>query len=281
MYYNFRELKGKNLNTWAYVDQAVKDLREQNQETALGMGNGSTVYRVSDIINQFFVQNDLKSIEDVGGNDLKSSFETYFSYGDINKENQYNTFKEQLTQDHENNIDLFADGKVQIVLGYPRMLEEINKRSLSKNFVRAAPFPTNTEKGDKYGISYSYFAINKNAKDTDFAFDLVSYLNQPSVQKEYLSKIPYYLPAQLSLMNERLNDTVKSGYNVKYSSFYNPNVELVSFDTKYQMLYDEQLVPILDNPESYGKAFDSFKRKILCLNKKTAEGTNLETPCEK
>lgn len=281
LFYNFREIKWKKLSTWSYINDVIRELRENNASSWIWIWNWTTVYDAWDIITQFFLLDGIVDLFSATWNNLKSSLSNYARYWDENMDNKYNSFYSDLITNNKNNLDLFSSWDIQMVLGYPRMIQEIDKKWFNKWFLRAEPFPTYKENNGKLLVNYNYFVINKNTSNQELAWSILQYLSTPEAQSLYLKSFEYYMPAMLSLVADRLEENIKSWYNIKYKNFYNPDLELTSFDKKLRTVYDKEISLILDSWINSTVLFENFRKRLLCLSNKMVLGEWLETSCNK
>lgn len=279
--YNFRMLKGENFSTWYFLWDLIKKYREEQGMTLVGMGDGYTVHKKEDILSQFFVQHNVTSIGSYKDHDLKKSLASYFQYGSTEWFNQYNTYTDTLLSENKNNIDLFVNGQVAMIFWYPRILEEIEKRKPSRSIIRAAPFPTYKTEWDTYAISYYFFAGNAYTRHYNFVIDFLAFLNTKEAQKRFLEYAPYYLPAQVSLIQERLKEKVKDGYAINYENIYNRNATLVTFESYYKVLYDSLLSWLLPNETLAWNILVSWFQTIRCFSSKFTNFENTRISCFK
>lgn len=210
---------------------------------------------------------------------MKSSISNYVRFGDENQENRYDTLFSELISENKNNLDAFSRGDVQMIIWYPRLLEEIAKKWFNKNFLRAEVFPMNNENSWNLFINYNYFVINKNTSSYQTAQDLMVYFSSKEWQKKYLELFDYYMPSQLSLVNDRLEENIKDGYNLKYKDFYNSNLELTTFNKGTKTIYDSEVSSLLDAKLNSTELFEIFRKKVLCISDKTLSSENLEKSC--
>lgn len=279
IFYNFRETKGKKLSTWAYVNEVVRDIRESSWKIWIGIWNGSSVYGVWDIITQFFLIDGIKNLQEATGNNMKSSISNYVRFWDENQDNKYDSLFSELISQNKNNLDAFSRGDVQMVIWYPRLLEEIAKKGFNKNFLRAEVFPMNNQNAWNLLINYNYFVINKDTSSYQTAQDLMVYFSSKEGQKKYLELFHYYMPSQLWLVNDRLEENIKDGYNLKYKDFYNSNLELTTFNKGIKTIYDSEVSSLLDAKLNSTELFEIFRKKVLCISDKTLSSENLEKSC--
>lgn len=279
IFYNFREIKGKTLSTWAYINEVVRELRENSGKIWIGIWNGSTVYKAEDIITQFFLLDDIKNLQDASGNSIKSSLSNYIRFWDERQDNKYDELFQSLLTDNKNNLDAFSKWDIQMVIGYPRMLDEIEKKWFNRNFLRAEIFPMYKENSGKLLINYNYFVINKNSLKSATAQDLMTYFYSPDGQKKYLEIFNYYMPTQLWLMATRWEENIKEGFTIKYKDFYNANLELTTFNKWIKSIYDREVKNILDNKLNSIELFEIFRKKVLCIKNKTTSSESLEQNC--
>lgn len=279
IFYNFRETKGKKLSTWAYINEVVRELRDNSGKIWIWIGNGSTVYNVWDIITQFFLIDGIKNLSEATGNAMKWTLSNYVRFWDEMQENKYDSLYNELLSTNKNNLDAFSKWDVQMILWYPRLLEEISKRGFNKNFLRAEAFPMNNEDSGNLLINYNYFVINKNTSFYQTAQDLMVYFNSVEGQKKYLELFAYYMPSQLWLVTSRWEENLKDGFNIKYKDFYNGNLELTTFNKWNKTIYDSELSNLLDAKTNSTELFEIFRKKVLCISEKTLSSENLEKSC--
>lgn len=280
LFYNFREVKGKNLSTWSYINDVIREISTETGKSTIGIGNGSTVAMVEDIITQFLLLDGVENLASASGDKLKASLSNYFRFGDINMENKYDQFYEGLVTENKNNLDLFSRWDIQMVLGYPRLMEEIDKKWFNKTFLRAEPFPTYTKDSGKILVNYNYMVINKNNKDNELALEMMRYFASSEGQRKYLDIFPYYMPSMLTLVEKRLDENLKDGYSVKYKNFYNQNLELTTFPKGIRTLYDKEVSLILDKWVNGIDLFDILRKRLLCISNKMITAEGLETSCK-
>lgn len=281
LFYNFLYLRWKKLDTWSYVNDVITELKTNNWvQTVLWLWNWSTVYDAADIITQFFLLDNKKSLKEADSTSVKNALSSYFKFWDINWENWYNYFLEDLKSNSKNNLDLFSSWDLQIVVWYPRMLSEIDKKWFNKSFLRASSFPSYTDKVWKVMVNYNYFVINKNTKDMPLSVELLKYFATSQWQKAYLDRFSFYLPSNLTLTKSRLDQNVMTWYYVKYKDFYNPNLELTTFNKWYKTFFDSEVPNILDNWLIWVELFENLKKRLLCLSNKMISQDNLWVACK-
>ena len=190
--------------------------------------------------------------------------------------NNYNS----LIEYWDNNIDLFVDKKVASIIAYPRIIEELKEKWFSNKFLAAAAFP-HYFPGDGYSLAnYNYFVINKNTKQKEVALIFLQYLNSEKWAQEYLNKFNYYLPAQLKLEEKLKSKKISDFYdNIQLRDFYS-NEPLSSFNKWNKIIYDEKIIPILDNFNSSLIYFNKFQKYIICNTNKILYLKDLYTSCK-
>lgn len=278
MFYNFRELRWENLTTWSYINDLVNRF-SQEWKTLLWIWDGQNVAGIADIITQFFVQDNLAWVWETKANEFAQALTRYQMYGDRNAENKFTNIASWLTST-QNNVDLFTQGQVQILFGYPSLLEQIDKKWYNKSFLRASVFPTYTPNSGNILVDYNYFVINKNTQNMWLSQDLMRYFASEVGQKSYLDIFAYYLPSRLSLLPERLEKNIKDGYPLKYKDFYDSWVDMVSFYKWNKELFDRNITKIIDDSINGRNLFENFRKTILCISNKMITWENLWTSCE-
>lgn len=280
LFYNFREVKWKNLSTWSYINDVIRELSNQNGSTWIWIWNGSTVSMVEDIITQMFLLDGIDTLSNITPDKLKSSLSNYFRFGDETMDNKYDKFYKELMPAHKTNLNLFSAGDIQMILWYPRILEDIDKNGFNKSFLRADVFPTYSKDKWKLLVNYNYLVVNKNTKNTPLALDLMRYLGSSEGQKKYLETFAYYMPTMLSLLEKRLEENVKEWYSIKYKDFYNKDLELTTFNKWMRTIYDKEVSLILDSPQNGVDLFDILRKRLLCMSSKIITWEGLETSCK-
>ena len=283
VFYNRRYVKSDDLSSLSALNSVVSELRERyNNIVPIWIWNGSTVYGVSDIITQFFMlETEVESLLQVTGNKLKQSMASYLLFWDPDGENGYNLRSSRLRAIEKNNLDIFSSWETFMVIWYPRMIDEIDARGFSKTFLAAEPFPHYFSWQWKTLVHYYYFVQSKDSLYPNLSSALLSYLATDSGASEYLEVFPYYLPALLSLEEDKRNEKIHEKYNVSLWDFYNENFELASFDKGIKTLYDREIVPILDNIGNYENVFWKFRTSLLCKTEKVRNLKNLSNQCDR
>ncbi|QFR39392.1 extracellular solute-binding protein [Candidatus Gracilibacteria bacterium 28_42_T64] len=282
IYFNRRYIKASELTSLSGLNSIISKLKDKKPNLIpIGLGNGSTVYNAADIVTQFFMlENGVSKLADVTGPKLKQSLASYLLYGDISGNNAYNSRYSDLIALGKNNLDLFSQSETYMVVGYPRMIQEIHKKGFGKNFLLASPFPHYYSGDGATLLNYNYFVINKDSSNIDLATTVLQFLSTDSGVGTYLDTFPYYLPALLSLESDKLGEKIHPEFNMVLGDFYEPSYELKSFDKGVKNLYDREILSILDNPSNYKELFDSFRSRITCKTTKFVHLENLSSSCE-
>jgi len=282
IFYNRRFVDSEDVSSWASISSSIKKIREKwTNVIPLALGNGFSVPYASDILTQFFLLEDITSLEDAESSKKKQALATYLSYGDENGDNAYNAKFIEMLEKNETALDLFASEEIAIIIGYPRILSDLTKSGFKKrNFLFASPFPHYFETGGKSLVNYDYFVINKNTAYYDVASDLLVFMTSEEAEKTHLSSFPYYLPALTSLEADSFSEKVDSDYNITRGDFYDFAFIYSSFNKGIKSLYDTEVVQILDDSLNAQNNFDTFRNTLLCRYKKIVYLENLSSPCK-
>ncbi len=283
IFYNRRHVKDSELASIAWLNNLVAELKEKSPNLVpIWIWNWSTVYWVSDIITQFFMLEDwISGLSDISWTNAKQWFSSYLVYWDENGYNGFDSRFSELSNLWQNSIDLFSKWTTFMVVGYPSLINEIDKKWFSKNFLLASPFPHYSTTSGKSLINYNYFVINKKSAEPELANNFLKYLSTDVWAENFLVSFPYYLPALMSLESDKLEEKIHPKYNIVLNDFFNPDYELWSFNKWIKTLYDKNIVSILDNAWSYESAFTDFKESILCKAEKISTLENLSKSCDK
>lgn len=282
IFYNRRYVKNSELASLSWLNNVVANLKDKKPSLIpIWIWNGSTVRFASDIVTQFFLlEDDISWLSDVTWTKLKQSLVSYLLYWDVNWSNGFDSRFMELSNLWQNSIDLFSKWETFMVIWYPRLINEINEKWFSKNFLLATPFPHYYSGDWKTLANYNYFVINKEADNMAIANDFLWYLATDIWAEDYLNSFPYYLPALLSLESDKLEDKIHPDYNIILNDFFSSEYELSSFDKWIKSLYDENIISILDNASNYEMAFDKFREIITCKASKIATLEKLSSSCE-
>lgn len=280
IFYNFRDIKWKNLNNWSYINEAIRQTKEETWKVWIWIWNWSTVKYAEDIVTQFMLLDWISDLKSVKWDEIKSSLSNYARYWDENLENWYNKLFTQNSLSNKNNLNLFSEWEIQMVIWYPRMIQEIDKNWFNKIFLRAEAFPTYNWSW-KLLINYNYLVINNKTKNLKLWFDLMKYFWSKDGQKKYLDTFPFYMPSMLSLVEDRLEKHILDWYSIKYKDFFNRNMELTSFNKALRVIYDKEILKILDGWVKDIDLFEILRKRILCISNKLITWNWYNISCEK
>ncbi len=282
IYYNRKYIVSKDLTSLSSLSNVVSKLKKKNPSVIpIWMWNGTTVYGSNDIITQFFLLEDgVTWINNLSSNQLKSALSTYMMYWGKYWDNNYNSSFDSLKYSWKNNLDLFTEGKTFMVVWYPRLLNEIEKRWYSKAYLEASVFPHYSPTKWKSLINYNYFVLNKDSANKELWFELLQYMSSEKWAKEYLSVFPYYLPSQISLERDLLENKVSERFNVLLKDFYKFEHELGSFDKWVASIYNKDIKRVLDDSTNYISQYESLSKKLLCKKEKFLTLKNPSVSCE-
>ena len=282
IFYNRRFLKSSDIDTISSLNNTISQIKDKRPNIVpLWIWNWSTLPFVSDIITQFFMLEDgVKWLWDVSWNKLKQWFSSYLLYWDVKWYNWYDSKFVELNNMWQNSIDLFSKWDTFMVVGYPRLIEEIEKKWFPKNFLWASPFPHYVSGSWKTLVNYDYFVVNKDTKQLNLANDFLLYLSSDIWVENYLDNFTYYLPALLSMESDKLDSKIHEKFHITLKDFYSENYELSSFDKWIKDLYDKNIISILDNSSNYENSFSKFRKSILCKSSKISTLENLSSNCD-
>lgn len=282
IFYNRKYFQAKDMASWGSISEASKLLNDKNTSLVpLGIGNGSVTPYAPDILSQFFMLDGMLGLSALEPKNIKEWVATYLSYGDASGTNRFNTKLAELQSTGKNALDLFSSEDVAALVGYPRMIGQIDKLWFRKSFLFAAPFPHFTLSKGKTLARYSYFVINKSSTNYEIAEKFLSYLASEEGAKKYLSVFPYYLPALVNLESDVLNQKISQNYNIVLKDFYNGDVAYGAFDKSIAHIYDSELTMILDDGINAISKFESMKKHIECISAKIIKFEGLSSECGK
>ena len=264
------------------LNATISELKDTfSNGVPLALWNGTTVQNVSDIIIQFFLlENDIKTLEDLTWWKMKSALTSYMLYGDVNEENAYNIRFSDMTSLDTSGLDLFVRSEVFMIMGYPRMLQQIEDKWFNKGLLAAESFPFHNLAGGKTSVNYDYLVKNKDSGKKELSDELFQYLSSDSWADEYLDNYNYYLPALLSLESDKLEDKILDDYSLVLWDFYNPDHLLQTFDIWVKNIFDREIINILDSQSNYLDTFAEMQTSIVCKANKYSLLQNLSNSCK-
>jgi ABC-type glycerol-3-phosphate transport system substrate-binding protein len=280
IFFNRRFFQAKDMTSWSNISEAARLISEKNSTMIpIALWNGSVTPYASDIISQFFLLDGFSSLEAVEWKKMKESLATYLSYGDANGDNKFNTRTTELINSGKNALHMFSRDDTAAVVGYPRMINEIEALWFKKTFLLAAPFPHYSLTDGKTLVNYNYFVINKNTKNYAFSEKFLTYLASESWAKKYLSVYPYYLPAMINLEAELFSQKIHPSFNIVLKDFYS-DTTFWTFNKSVWYLYDTEMIKVLDDSVNAISRFETVKKILLCKSKKILNLSNLSIKCE-
>lgn len=283
IYYNKTYVRSADVESLASLSNKIAELKQRYASVIpIWLWNWTTVYDSSDILTQFFMLAWANDFRDLNWNALKEWISSYLSYWDVTWYNWYNSRFNELKTKNKNNVYLFVQWETYMIVGYPSMINRIKEEwGFSKNFLEVAPFPHYLSGWWKTLAHYYYFVINKDSPNRDFANDFLAYLASDNGASNFLSYIPYQLPALQSLENTFLWNKIDPGFNMILWHFYNDRFDLASFDKWIKNIYDKEMPILLDNSTQNEADYIALRDSILCKLNKALYFTNIPENCNK
>ncbi len=283
LYYDRRSFVWQDLKSWAWVAEAIKDLKEINDDiTPIGIWAGTSVIDSQDIFTQFLVNNGSRWILDLDSATIRRALSTYKAYANDDGNNDYDEVSEELASTWKNNISLFSEWEIKMLVGYPSLIEKIKNSGFSKNFLSAEPFPKSTSLDNKLLLNYDYFVINNETDSLSWASNFLAYLTTDAWAEAYYDTFTQKLPSH-SLLQNRLDQKFDTEFNITYKNILKDQIELVSYNKGLKNLFDTDIAQILDQKE-IGIATTLIEKLQTTINCKiqTLNGDNDTNPnCNK
>lgn len=290
-FYNRSVLDSSVPATWEEFEPAFLD-NSTNPPVALGMGS-KYVTQAASVASVFFVQNGIESIARMGEGPGVKGLEDYFKYYSPTDSATLMSLKSDMDQKTLSMTDMFAQGKVSVIFGYPSLLREIeysikragDSATLEKRDLRSAPIPQK-QSGKKSNLArYSYFAVSKFSQNLTSAEEFVGYLTTKPAGDLYSEAFPQYLPARNDVLETlRADKRVmnKTFPWVQYDSFVpSQDVTLVNFDRGLTSEFEQAFGQALDRPDRDASAIiQSVQKQVECRKKQLLDRTGFEVSCE-
>ncbi len=279
LYYNIRRVFDVNkIKTFPKIENFIWDFSQKHPwKIAISLWKWKTIKYSWDILAQFLLGTWKKSIKDLSQIDLKKALSNYFLYASW--DNNYNNLDIQLKKDKQNNIDAFVSGNLAMMIGYPRMIFDIDKRWFDRRRLWVIPFPDFIDNSDKL-VNYNFFVVSKNSKNKELAYLIMDYLFSENWEKSLLKNIKYYIPARISLYSDFKDNRILNNFNVKLKNFYSTEANYYSFDKWIKTIFDEKIPYYLENQNSYLDTFTKFINKLKCITYKIIKLDKLDKICE-
>ena len=280
VYYNRRYFKSSDFESWTALGSAVAEISERNSWDLipLGLGKSDATVHAWDIFTQMLALGGDSDLWTLSNQTIWQALQIYEWYADERGDNRYNSLL--WASPDKNNLDFFSTWDVAAVVWYPRTLESIDEKWYRSTFLLATSFPSFAWTDHRTSINYDYYVINKDSEDTWFAIDLLTYMMTDDGAEEYLDIFTHYLPAKISLEDDRLEKKVSEDYNVVYKDFYDRDSLLVSFNTGIKQIYDKDILPILSDNTNTISRFNQLSSSVMCKAGKALTLENLSQACE-
>jgi len=280
IFYNIRYLKGKDISTWTSLNSAISYIKENFWNViAISIWNWSTIHSIEDIFAQFLLQSWINSINNLDSKKLTQALSLFFYYASW--DNAYNSIFAEMKQKDYNNLDLFSRQELAMIIWYPRLIKEINKRGYKRQFLKVSPISQDKKSSWNTLINYNYFVANKNSSNYDLSMNLLSFFASEDWQKAYLNNFDFYMPSRYSLRDSRFEKKIMDWYNIKYKDFYHPASTLSSFNMVLKTTYTREIRDILDLWAT--KAWYNYTKLVSFINckyKKYIQFENLNSICK-
>ncbi len=272
--------KPSDFNSLASLNSAITRTKKLNV-TPLWIGNWSTVVDAQDILSQFFLLHKVDSLENADATKIKQALWVYTWYWAKNWENAYNELFTNTKATGKTNIDLFAENDLAAIVAYPRAVLKLQALGFSSKMLFSAPFP-HFHSADGWTLAnYNYFVVNSDSQQKDVAFTFLKYLNSDAWASAYLDKYRYYLPARLNLEAEMVEQKVSNYFDsvVLWDFYTNDKTPLSSFNKWNKIIFDREVISVLDNFSWYLNDFSEFKSSTLCKTEKILNLKDLWVSC--
>lgn len=224
--------------TWNDVEALYKDFPNGKFPTNLGLGPTFNPNMI-DIIPIWLQKWKVKNYTDLSSG--LSEFQSYLTYGSIptgwsNWDSEDDTFvpiktnfseqKTRMIKEKLTSLDLFMQGEIGMIIGYPSLILELEKSSKrvwesSSNWViltERLPQSSSTEFNNT--ARYTYFGISKLTNNPLVSVKFMEYLMTPEAQRLFSEKYPYLIPAQTEFYDStELNSLSETLARAKISAF--------------------------------------------------------------
>lgn len=283
IFFNRRYIRSSDLKTLGSLTSTIqKKKKDFSWKVAIALWNGSMVTNSSDIATQFVLLEDGSSntIERIEPKIFQNGVVSYMNFGFSESDNAYNSLAKEMKAAGKNETELFSEGKILMLVGYPRLINAIDASGYRSSLLLAASFPHYVPNQWKRLINYNYFVINKNSVNRDAAQDFLVYLGTEEWAKSFFTAFPYYLPALLSLESDFIEKKIHKDYNIILKDFVDASYSLTSFDKGITSIYDQKLEAILDNETTPLMVYQKFIRSVVCKTNKVRKLTGFSSICE-
>lgn len=284
--------------TWNELDILYEEMSD-TYPTNLGLTQAYTT-NISDIISLFLVQDDIISYRNLGSSE--GVFKRYLRYAEqenrVNDDDTY-TPRISLSQEVESmerekltTLDLFLQGKIAMIYGYPSLIEELEKSQkrtsmIQKNaVVLTEKIPQPSLWRERVNLAkYSYFALSKWAKNQYTGAKFLEYLATEEVMRIYLKHNPYKISAQRAFHESQKNTSLSSSLTrATLWAFIEESWEkLVVFDYWLETDFIRFLDESIDRNKNIdnNNIWSSISTQIFCSLATYQNVSEIPTECEK
>lgn len=187
-------------------------------------------------------------------------------------------------------IDLFMRGKIAFVVGYPRLIEEIEKAQKRAGteavdaLILAEHIPRSSlGEGGTNIARYSYLGLSKNTKNPVAAAKVLSYLMTDSALTKAQEVFPKYISPIRTLAENQTDTSLSSVFaRVKMNAFLPlPDEKLQVFHFGLRTEYDSILTDAIDRNEKIdmNNIIETIHNSLQC-EIESVIGGDLSTKCE-
>lgn len=273
-------LKPTELETWSDFSVEVSSIAEKYSTLVpIALGNGKNVTHSSDIVSALFVSGGAQGLEDLNSGVLQDTLGFYNSFLDSRGDNAFSRL--DVSDSSLTDIDYFTQGETAAMIGFPEDLKTIQDIGYQKGFLFVSPFPQESGEENIYQLArYNALVMNKNSLHNDLAQVFLAYLESDLGQSDFYTIFPLQLPALTSLEADMSEKKILSDYNPVYGNFIISGADLVSFNKKDALMYDQKLRLALDMESGYDKQFLKDVSFVVCSATKSHTLLNLSSPCK-
>lgn len=264
MYSNSRYTKGFKLETWSWINSAIKSIKSKYENIyPLALWTWVTVDNSADIFAQMLLQDWISNLSEIDSRNIITTLSRYKSFWDISGDNGYSKEFNIQSKLSRGSFDYFGLNKTVMVFWYLKDFEKVKNSWISSTFLNISPFPRYLTWGSKTLIDYNYYSINSSTDNYDLASDFLAYLASEQWGKVYTDNVKYKLPTNLALISNKLKEKIDPIYNNKYNEMYLWDSIYVSFDKLIKDEFDSKIVENLDESLTNSQIINT-KDAIVC-----------------
>ncbi|MBX9809840.1 extracellular solute-binding protein [Candidatus Gracilibacteria bacterium] len=287
--------------TWNDLENLYKDLPAGKYPSNLGLGP-TFVPNMIDILPLWLQEEKVKDYTQLSNGGV--GFESYMNYGNIgvggqrtgedetviSKRSTFALEKSRMIEEKLTSLDLFMQGEIGMVIGYPSLILELEKSSKragesSSNAVILTDRIPQSSATESINIArYTYFGISKLTTNPTASLKFLEYLMTPEAERLFSEQYPYLIPAQAEFYDAAGSNSLSETLaRTKLNSFIPKTGDKISvFQYGIKSRFEKYLKEGIDSvmAPDLNDVLDKISKELSCEINTSINGSE-DTDCQK